>query len=349
MRPLHVVLSRDAHEITATRWAEGALLNGKAFTRSDLKLGDELSIGDVVVTLGAAAVATAQGNDVPNEDETDPRQSSDSASISREERHSHASSTDVRGASTEIHRPFQAPFPTESMATNFSDAMQRPSSNRRLPTGPTNSERETNPADSAKVAAARHAFADRTLMRLWTANSVARIRCRRLLRVVRESRRRAANLEDQVEELAVGSRRRRDEWNAEHEARLAAERALATAESNRDHEACQLADQRLRLQQQLDDAHDFLRVQTGEFEKLQQQHESIRSQVEEHRNEASQERRRREEIELVVADQALRLEDLIGELERLRRQFAEAEEAAERLVAELQERDQLLEQSELKV
>src|SRR4029079_10837247 len=43
--PLHCLLSFEAGAATVTRWAKGALLNGREFSKSPLENGHKISIG----------------------------------------------------------------------------------------------------------------------------------------------------------------------------------------------------------------------------------------------------------------------------------------------------------------
>ncbi len=60
VRPLHCLIVQEGDATTITRWAPGALLNGREFSTSEFILGDCLQIGDAEVTLVAQDQAASE-------------------------------------------------------------------------------------------------------------------------------------------------------------------------------------------------------------------------------------------------------------------------------------------------
>ena len=164
VRPLHCLLVLEGSTLTVTRWAQGALLNGRDFATAPFQLGDTLQVGETTISL-IADRSENPGDQAPNP-------SPSTASVSN--------FTTPQAPTTGTH--FVPPSPP----------LSRPQSPTSFP---------TNQAAQTREQAFPTADAEEALTRLRSAKETARGRCRKLVTVVRSMRDEANNFDRRIDHL----------------------------------------------------------------------------------------------------------------------------------------------------
>jgi hypothetical protein len=149
-QPLQCLLTLEAGAAMVTRWAAGVLLNGRDFTKSPLKSGDRLAIGDWEIGLNGFGAEPAPA----------------STDVSRQRRKGDAKP------------PLDKKLRVEKQAAKVAK--------KQLAAEPAPA-KEPAAFDERQLRARE--FADRVVFDLWSANRAARERAKRLASALRQARR----------------------------------------------------------------------------------------------------------------------------------------------------------------
>lgn len=353
VRPLHCLFVREGHEVTATRWAPGVLLNGCDFTTSKLQAGDTIEIGEVQITL------------IVDQKQADP-----AAVHAGEETKLGADSLGggarppASSTAFEAHSPL---FVEPTVKAPLENAFSASSSLK----------------DSESRASA--AQSDDQLLRLQAANETVRARCRKLVAVLRSMREEAGEFDQRVDVLQArlsAAKQEREqlfsqlselqdeatvrenqtaqeidrliaELTTAYEKASVAENALADAERIAEDQRSELEQELQATARQLANAEEKFSEHDRGMQELQAEIAALRREQEQWEQVKASGELQRTKLSQALADRERSIETLQTELEHFRKAADQADDsrmeqaaALERVETELEqlreEKEQLL-------
>lgn len=202
VRPLHCLIVLEGNEVTVTRWAPGAQLNGNDFATAPFQPGDCLQIGDVQLLL----IADAGASEAPQSDNCSDNSAGATAvpeQYKQSDPQAQPQPQPKPPASSAINSAFA------SLSTPKASTLSSPASNTSEQSLLTESRESNNEhkvpsqsiATTTSVDPAIQVESDRLVSRLWTANYGARQRCRQLVGSLRAVRAEASSFDDRVSDL----------------------------------------------------------------------------------------------------------------------------------------------------
>lgn len=213
-RPMHCLVALEAGAVTATRWAAGVLLNGKEFAVAPLASGDRLTIGPWEIALEQAlvdvapsslatqtAATTACESAPPVAVDADQVETQPTAPAAEETQPAPCRALVVVEPSIRptTANPLRLPAAESKQLQQVEEALAELIAEASAPAPPKRNGAKTQLLASRKTApvivpppvrpsaAVSQTFADRLLLRLWTANHQARSRFALLLDATRRT------------------------------------------------------------------------------------------------------------------------------------------------------------------